>query len=212
MKVKKTIWFPLGLGSILGLLSFVSSAADFLIPIGFSGGATGPHEIALIISASLGGPLGLFIAGLLHEIGIYHYIYKPHFSPGQILSTGVLFAIADFAAHILALLTIAYCYRFLHQRAKKVSIFVAGWILIVAIYYSLLVLLQSLLIRIVFPDLPPVSALFQDFFPEFQVVLIITTLILLALPEKYRKPQWYEPKQTQNQNGGISDELPEGVQ
>jgi hypothetical protein len=202
VKAKRTIWIPFALGSILGLLSFVSSAVDFLIPLGFSGGATGPQEIPLILSAALSGPLGLFIASLIHEIGIYFYIYRPQFSTDQMWSIAVLFTIADFAAHILTLLVTAYSYRFLYQRARNKAPFLVGWILIIAIYYFLLVLLQSALIRFVIPELPSFSTLFRDFLPEFQVVLIITMLILLVLPQRHHQPQWVQSRQTPDQNGG----------
>ena len=192
MRMKKTTWRPIVLGSILGLLSVVSSAGGFLIHLGFSGEATGPQEIPLIISAILGGPLGIFVASLIHELGIAMYVYKSQFSPDQMSSTMVPFAIADFAAHILALLTAAGGYRFLYQRTKKIYTFLAGWIFIVAVYYTLLVLFQSLLVGMVIPATPPFSVLFQDFLPEFQMTLFITTLILLALPRRYRKPLWYE--------------------
>jgi hypothetical protein len=123
--MRKTIWIPLALGSILGLLSFVSSAVDFLIPLGFSGVATGPQEIPLVISAGIGGPLSILVAGLIHELGIYLFLLNPEFLPDQTSAMGVSFAIGDFAAHALALLAIAYCYRLLHQRAKKVYAFLA---------------------------------------------------------------------------------------
>jgi hypothetical protein len=199
--MKKTIWIPLALGGVLGLLSFISSAVGFLIPLGFSGVETGPQEIPLLISAGLSGPLGIFVAALIHELGIYLFIFKSMFSPDQMSSTEVLFAAADLAAHILALLAAAYCYRFLHQRAKKVSALLAGWILIVALYYTLLVFLQSFLGGLVIPDIPPFSTFIQDFMPEFQVVLIITTLILLALPKRFRRQLWFESMKAPEQNG-----------
>ena len=200
VKAKRTIWRPLALGTVLGFLSFVSSAVDFLIPLGFSGVAAGPQEIPLTMSAAIGGPLGLFVSSLLHELGIYFFLLNPEFSPGQMSSTGILFAAADFLAHVLALLTVAFCYRFLHQRTQKVITQMAGWILIIAIYYTLLVLLQSLLVGAVVPGTPPFSTLFQNFLPEFQVTLIITTLILLALPRRLRKPLWYKSQLTADGN------------
>ena len=189
--MKKTLWIPLVLGGVLGLLDFVSLAVSFLIPLG-PFGATGPQEIAVIISAALGGPLGLLVANFLQELGIYIFFLKSQFLPEQMLSTGVLFPIADFIAHTLALLAVAYCYRFLHQRAKKVTAFFAGWVLIIVIYYTLLVLLQSTLLGLVISDKPPLSTLFQNNLPEFFVVVIISTLIWIALPARYRRPLWYE--------------------
>lgn len=187
--MKKTIWIPIVIGGALGLLDFISLAVNFLIPIP-PFGATGPQEIFLTISAALGGPLGLLIANFFHDLGGFIFFLKNEFSPDQYWSTGVLFATADFAAHFVALLAVTYCYRFLQQGAKKVYAFFAGWVLIVVIYYSLLVLLQSSLIGLVVPIKHSLSTLFQNNLPEFLVVLITTTLIWVALPRRYHKPLW----------------------
>jgi hypothetical protein len=193
--MRKTIWIPLALGGGLGLLSFISSAVDFLVPPGFSGVAAGPQEIPLLIAAGIGGPLGLLVAGFIHESGIYLFLFESTFAQDHVSSTAILFALADFASHLVALLATAYLYRFVHQRTRKMYIFLTAWLLIVTIYYALLVLLQALLGGRVVPGTPPFSTLLQNFLPEYQVVLILTTLILLALPRRLLKPLWYESKQ-----------------
>ena len=188
--MKKTIWIPLVLGAALGLLDLVSIAVDFIIPLG-PYGATGPQEVFITMSAALGGPLGLSVACLLQEVSHHFFSLKALFSPEQMASTGTLYSIADFSAHILAALAVAYCYKFLHQRAKKDYVFFGGWILILVFYYTLLVLLQFFLIGFVI-DLPPLSALYRNFLLEFLVVTIISTLIWVALPRRYRRPLWIE--------------------
>ena len=206
--MKKTIWMPLVLGGALGLVDFVSLAVNFLIPLGPLG-ATGPHEIFLIMSAALGGPLGLLVANILHESGIFIFFLNNEISPDLIWSTGILVSTADFTAHLIALLVAAYCYKFLHQRAKKPSAFLGGWVLIVVIYYALLVLLQFSLIGLVFPDTPSLSMLYQNNLPEFLVVAIISTLIWFALPVRYRKPLWVEhqPVSPQTEKGTTSTDI-----
>lgn len=192
--MRKSIWIPLILGGVLGILDFVSLAVNFLIPLG-PFGATGPQEILVLMAAALGGPWGFFVAQIFHDLGIYFYFLHMQLSPEQMASLGVLFVLADFSAHILALSVVAWGYKFLHQRAQKIYTFCAGWILIVIIYYTLLVLLQSLLIGLVVQVQHPLSEIFQNNLPEFLVVTLITTLILLALPNKYRKPLWIKQQQ-----------------
>ncbi|UCE00493.1 MAG: hypothetical protein JSV42_07165 [Chloroflexota bacterium] len=189
--MKKTIWMPLVIGGALGLLDFLSLAANFLIPLG-PRIATGPQEVFLIMSAALGGPLGLLVATLLRELGGSIFFLNSQFSPEQMLSTGLLFATADLAAHLLALLAVAYCYGFLFTRVKKLYGFFAGWFLIVVVYYILLVVLQSIMIGLVITGIPPLPALFRNNMLEFLVVLIISTLIWIALPARYHKPLWIE--------------------
>jgi len=196
--MKKTIWIPLVLGITLGLLDFVSFGVHWVIQIA-SFGAIGPQETLVVISAALGGPVGLFATNFLQELGMHIFLLKGDF-PGQRLLE-VLISIADFFAHTIALLGVTYCYRFLHQRAKKASIFFAGWILIVMIYYILLLPVQSLLHNLLVPDLLPLLTLVRGAPPEFLMVTILSTIILFALPARYRKPLWYESKRAPEQNG-----------
>lgn len=206
--MKKTIWKPLVLGATLGLVDFVSLAVNFLLPLGPLG-ATGPQEIFLTMSAALGGPLGLLVASFLHESGVFLFFLKNEFSPDMLWSTGMLFATADLVAHLVALLAVAYCYRFLYQRVQKLVVFCAGWVLIVFIYYGLLVFLQYLLLGLVVIDVPGLSILYQNNLPEFAVVVIISTLSWVALPARYRKTLWYDmqPVPTPNKDEIASKEI-----
>jgi hypothetical protein len=189
--VKRTIWIPLVLGVVFGLVDLASMAVNFLIPFGpFA--ATGPQELFLIISAALGGPLAVLVASILQELGGFTFFLSNEFSQDRLWSTGMLFAVADLAAHLVALLVVAYCYRILYQRAQKLYVFCAGWILIVVIFYGLLVLFQSLLLGIVVPEMQPLSDLYQNNLVEFAVVAIVSTLIWIALAARYRRPLWYE--------------------
>jgi len=196
--MKKTIWIPLVLGITLGLLDFISFAVHWVIQIA-SFGAIGPQEILVVISAALGGPVGLLAANILQELGMHIFLLKGDF-PGQRLLE-VSISIADFFAHTIALLAVAYGYRFLHQRAKKATIYIAGWILITVIYYIVLLPLQSLVHNLLVPGLLPLQTLVRGAPPEFLMVAIISTLILIALPRRYRRPLWYESKKASEQNG-----------
>ena len=188
--MKKTIWIPLVLGAALGLLDFVSWAGDLLIPLG-PYGATGPQEVFITISAALGGPLGLSVTCVLHELGNYAFSLKSLFSPEQLPLTGILYSTADFAAHIVAAITAAYGYKLLHQRAKKIFIYIGGWLFLLVVYYTLLVSLQFILVGYVI-DLPPFSVLFGNFLPELLVSAILTVLIWIALPVRFNRPLWIE--------------------
>jgi len=198
--MKKTIWRPLILGITLGLLDFISFRVHWVIQIA-DFGAIGPQEILVVISAALGGPVGLFTANFLQELGMHIYLLKGDF-PGQRMLE-VFISIADFIAHTLALLAVAYCYRYLHRRAQKAAIFFSGWILITVIYYILLLPLQSLVHNLLVPGLLPLSTLVRGAPPEFLMVAIISTLTLIALPVRYRRPLWYESKKAPDQNGEI---------
>jgi hypothetical protein len=190
--MKKTIWIPLILGVFFGLLDFAIWAVDFAIPLG-PWGASGPQEVFIIMSAALGGPLGLFVTCLFYVLGDFAFSVVTLFSPEQLSSMGVLYSIANFSAHILAALPAAYCYKFFHQRVKKVYVFFGSWILILVFYYFLLVTLQFFLVGLVV-EMPPLFALYRYFLPELMVTGVVTTLIWIALPMRFNRPQWIEPE------------------
>ncbi len=188
--MKKTIWRPLALGTMLGLLDFVSIAVHFVLPT-LEETFVGPQEVFVTISAALGGPLGLFVTSFFQELAVHFFLLKGQLPPEQApLVTFV--SMADFIAHILATLAVVYCYRFLHQRAKKAITFSAGWILIVILYYALLLPLQSFLYNLVIPDMLPLFVWVQSSLMEVLVAVIISSLVWIALPVRYRRPLWIE--------------------
>jgi len=77
----------------------------------------------------------------------------------------------------------------------------AAWVLMMGIYYLVGVTLSVVLHNFAVPGL---GATFRGHFSsvrlEFILVTVITSLVLLALPERYRQPQWYEPMQSPDQS------------
>jgi hypothetical protein len=190
MKVKKTIWIPLVLGIALGLLDYVSIAVHFVLPTSEET-FVGPQEVFVLVSAALGGPLGLFITSLFQEAAVHLFLLKGQLPPEQ-APLEIFVSTADFIAHLLAGLPVVYCYRFLHQRAKRAITFSVGWIPIVMIYYALLLSLQSLLYNIVIPGMLPLFVWVQSSLMEVLVAAIISSLVWIALPARYRRPLWID--------------------
>jgi hypothetical protein len=188
--MKKTIWRPLVLGLALGLLDLVSLAVHFVLPT-VEETFVGPQEIFVTISAALGGPLGFVPTIFFQELGVHFFLLKGQLPPEQ-AHLEILVSFADFTAHILAALAVVYCYKILYQKAKKTITFFAGWILIVIIYYSLLLPLQSFLYSFVIPDMLPLMVWIQSSIPEVLTVAIISPIIWFALPVRYRRPLWID--------------------
>ena len=195
--MKKTIWRPLVLGIVLGIIDFASLAVHFVLPT-TEETFVGPQEIFTTIAAALGGPLGLFLTSFFQELGVHFFLLKGQLLPEQ-AHLEIFISIADFTAHILATLAVVYCYRSLYQWAKKSITFFAGWILIVIIYYSLLLPLQSILYNLVIPNTLPLWVWVQSSLPEVLTVAILSPLIWFALPVRYRRPLWYESKKLPDQ-------------
>ena len=194
--MKKTIWIPIVGGLILGALSFLVSAVNFTITI-YDDLILGPWEILNTLSAALFGPIGLLITELGTDIGAYLYLIRGVYPSPQDL----YFIIGDYIAHTVSLMIVAFCYRFIYTR-MKMPLLMVGWVLILGIFYAMLFLIQVPLFNIAVPGL---GATYMGYvinvIPESISTIVVTSLILLALPEYYRKPQWYESKKAPEQNG-----------
>lgn len=198
--MKKTIRIPIIGGFIFGALSFMITAANITIQISDEL-ILGPWEIINSLSAALFGPIGLLITELGLDISAYLYLIKGTFPAPQ----DFYFIVGNFLAHITAMLSTALGYRYIHTRLKMPRLLV-GWVLIMGINYLIGASLQVILFNIAVPDL---GATFEVWFSnirlEFVLVTVITSLILLALPERYRRPQWYKSMKAPEQDTAVQD-------
>lgn len=191
MKVKRTIWIPIVGSFFLAALSFLITAANITVQIS-ADLILGPWEIINTLSAALFGPIGLLITELGLDISGYLYFIRGVYPAPHDL----YFMAGNYLAHTAAMLLVAIAYRFIHRRLKMPRLLV-GWVLIMVVYYLVGVFLQVTLFNIAVPGLgASYLVYFGNVRLEFVLVTVITSLILLALPERYRKPQWVEPGQT----------------
>ena len=197
--MKKTIWIPIVIGLMAGGLSYLLGVADFriLVPLG-EGASLGGAEIFGTLAAALGGPIATVITGLLN--GVVGYLITRDVFPWP---ASLYMAGADLIAHIIAMLAAAFCYRFLHERAKKgLLALLAGWVLIVVIYYFVVLTpIQIFLLNTLVPGFGAYMDFVSVIWPEFLATTVVTTLIWFALPVRYRRPLWYESKKAPDQNG-----------
>jgi hypothetical protein len=207
MKVKKTIWIPIIGGLIFGALSFLISVANITIQVS-KDLILGPWEILNALSAALFGPIGLLITELGLDTSGYLYFLKGVYPAPQ----DMYFMIGNYIAHVVAMMIVAFGYRFIYERMKMPRL-LAGWFLLMCIYYLVGVILQVTLFNIAVPNL---GASYMVYFGnvrlEFILVTVITSLILLALPEHYRRPRWYESKKAPDQNSEVLGNMKEGAQ
>jgi hypothetical protein len=199
--VKKTIWLPIVGGLAFGALSYLITVADITVRIS-EDLILGPWEIPNILSAALFGPIGLFITELGLDISGYLYLIRGVYPAPQ----DAYFMVGNYIAHSVAMLAVAFGYRFVYRRISM-PFLLAGWVLLMVIYYLVGVTLQVSLFNIAVPGLgASYSVYFSNVRLEFILVSGITSLILLALPERYRKPQWVEPKQAPDRDNETPDE------
>jgi len=190
MRTNKTLWIPFAGGLVFGVLSYLTTVANLTIQIS-EDLILGPWEIFNVLSAALFGPIGLLITELGLDISGYFYLIRGVYPAPQ----DSYFMIGNYLAHIVALFFAALGYRYLYQRVRMPRLLV-GWVLVMGIYYLVGVTLTVPLHNLAVPGL---DASYKGYFSsvrlEFILVTVVTTLILLALPERYRRPQWYKLEQ-----------------
>ena len=189
--MKKTIWIPVVIGMVSAVLILAASEADFSIPLG-NGSSIGIGDLFTTLSAALGGPLASIVT-IFTAYGIIGILH-PEFFP---TTTSVYILLEDGVAHLCAMLMVAIgYYKFLFPRMRKTGMFLAGWFLLIGVYYYLALLpLSVVFLNLIDPSQDATYSVFaRNFFPEFLGTATITTLIWFAAPVRYRHPQWIEPK------------------
>ena len=211
--MKKTIWQPMILGIVLGSLAGISlvTGLTFLTP-GLATNAIGFYATLLLLSAALGGPLAGIVASIL-MITISAVFGSPEIK-------AVIAIPAVFWSNILMLgiieTLVGIGYRFIFERLKMPAR-LAPWAGIVIAYYLLnspisLTLQYFLLGDPLSEVIPAILYSYQTYIPQAIFDIFITSLIFIALPARYLRPLWYEPKKVPNQYSEVQVNKKEGAQ
>jgi len=199
--MKKTIWQPLVLGVTLGLLAGIAmvSGLSFMLSSAEASNVIGIYMVLFLLSAALGGPL----AGVLTTTICLTFLAT--FGPPamkEVISDPVVFWSNMFMlATLMALIGIAY--RLIFERVRMPARLLP-WAGIVIAYYVISAPLSiglQFLLGSSTDFLPAILRSYQDYIPQVVFDIFFTSLVFIALPARYRRPLWYEPKQASVQNG-----------
>lgn len=176
-------WPVVALG--FGLAAFLVRWAGLSIPVIGTQVNSDPREIFIILGAALTGPVGGLVIGLL----------------GGLATLFRGFGLSDVLAHMIGGLFMGVLYKFTYRRWRMPILFIA-WVVLVIGYYFIIILAFVSAVFLLYPGNAPIlfgagvspvqtyRLMAQAAFPEMIITLIVSSVILLALPKKYRRPLW----------------------
>ncbi|MCC6191867.1 MAG: hypothetical protein IT318_22795 [Anaerolineales bacterium] len=195
--MKKTIWQPLVLGVTFGLLAGIATATglSFLTP-GITDSAIGFYVTLFLLAAAQGGPLaGATASGLWVAISAW---FGPPDMKAIIGIPSIFWSNLLALGSFTALVGVAYRWIFEHMKMPARLLPWAG--IVIAFYLitppSAITLQYYLLGDPASEILPAILATYMTYIPQAIFDIVFTSLVFIALPVRYRRPQWYEPKKT----------------
>ncbi len=185
-------WLSLSLVRMLlpatafGLAALAIVGAGLTIPIPGTGVVTDPREIFTTTGAALTGPLGGIVIGILAGIG----------EPGGLM-------LASLLAHVSGGLWLGFSYKTLVHNPLKMPASLVGWVFLVLTYYYVFVVPGFVIGQALFyPEgfieaygvgtslIRAYTILGRGALPEAFLTALVTSLIFVALPMRYRRPLW----------------------
>ena len=175
-----------------GAVALVIVIAELFVPIPGTGVVTDPREIFATLGAALTGPVGGLIIGVLAGIG-EAFIGAP----------ADRIPLASLLAHVAGGLWMGWAYKKLVFNRMQMPMLVLGWAALVVVYYFVFaipgfVVGQSLFYPDQYVDfygegtslIEAYLTLSQGVVPEALITTLITSLVIVALPRRYRRPLW----------------------
>ena len=197
--MKKTVWQPLVFGLVFGLLAGLGVITDlsFIVSSKNTDNIIGFWMTLSLLASALGGPLAGVIASILLVTISNFYgppemqaiVYDPVSFWTNIFVLGMLMALVGFA------------YRFIFERVKMPQR-ILWWVGIVILVHVVNIP-ANLILQYYFNNetgvLPVILSVYKIYIPQAIFDIFITSLVFIALPVRYTRPLWYEPKNPSNQ-------------
>jgi len=166
----------IGIAAAFGGAALAIVLAGITIPIPGTPVVTDPRENFTTIGAALSGPVGGIVVGILAGIA----------EPG--------IPLASLLAHIIGAVYMGFAYRFVYNRLEG-YVRLVGWAISVLVYYFVIVVpLFVVGVLVFYPD-PELGGFFAFLgvleagaLAEAGITTVITTIVMAALPERFKRP------------------------
>ena len=198
--MKKTIWLPVVLGTVLGLLAGISTIAklSFLVPGTETENAFGFFITLFLLAAAQGGPLAGAIAPVIWMIASTWY------GPPEFKAITSIPAVFWSNLIVLSALMglIGFAYRLIYEgvRMPLRLLFWAGIVIVFYLINAPIIITSQYLLLGDIDVLPAILFGYQAYIPQVIFDIFFTSLVFIALPMRYRRPLWYEAKKAPDQS------------
>ena len=199
--MKKTIWQPLVIGIVFGLLAGIAmvSGLSFLLSSTEASNAIGFYMVLFLLSAALGGPLSGAITSTIcvFFVALFGAPDMKAVSSDPVVLWSNVFVIGTLVA------LIGFAYRLIFERVKMPARLLP-WVGIVIAFYVLSAPINigiQFYLHGEFEVLPAILSSYRTYIPQVLFDIFFTSLVFIALPSSYTRPRWYESKKTPRQNG-----------
>ena len=170
-----------------GATGWMTLKAGIFIPIIGTEVYADLHELFITLGSALSGPIGGVVTALIADSARPASDFKP----------------VAMIAHLVGGLWMGVAYKTLVYRRLKMPALLAGWFGLMLVYYYL-ILAPSVLVMVALGFSPAefahpmeTATLWQLYTnavrlgtPEVLTISVITTIVIAALPPKYRQPLW----------------------
>jgi hypothetical protein len=174
-------WYSASLVAILcGACTTLILAARYSVDLALGFTMDG-REVFLVLGAAIAGPWAALLMSLFMAVGVVIGY------PGNPLAG----TIVDTFSHLASLVLLSLLYQHIWYPRVQRPFRPLAWAFLVPIYYWLcLAPIGSLLYYAIHLAPSPVYMFTLPIWPEVLATTVITTLIMAALPEKWRRPLW----------------------
>lgn len=192
--MKKTIWQPLVLGVVFGLLAGIAmvSGLSFLLSGTEASNAIGFYMTLFLLSAAIGGPLAGAITSTIC-VTFVAFLGLPEMK--EVLSDPINLWSNMFVTGLLVAM-VGFAYRLIFERVKMPARLLP-WAGLVIGYYIISGPINMSIQFYLHGEAGILSAIFSSYrtyIPQALFDIFFTSLVFIALPSSYTRPRWYELK------------------